>query len=229
MKSVRLHPWLSLLALLVWLTMLLQCSGCRPNSDLFDLSIAVVDAHGSAPDSGHALLVGEVSFGEETNPLDWLGLSDTLHWSPLTGKIDIDAVPSNASHLLISSPDPIQSGQWRTSCFPIFESDTCRLSVNVPYQILLRTNNTSNDVPPSLGIVAKTAIDNEMTLHHIAQPGAYNLQGQMRVQSFPIHVELRGIGNENEPIGKIRSATVSFQGDKTRLDEIWSFINDSEL
>ena len=210
------------------LSLLIFWMGCLPASRAFDTSLVILDAHEAPPAFGFALLVDDVSFSQNGTPLCWNVISDTLHWSPNTGEVSISVGSMSSRHWLICSPDPITPGRMRTSVVPVGLRDTCRLDVQVPYQVLLRLRRKA-PFEPNWQIVLQRSSKQELVLHEVNHPGGYNFQGQVVSQQFPLQLKLRQANDANAKWTTLDSATVPFQGEQTAVVAAWSNFAPADL
>ena len=221
MNTFRLHPWMGFLALLAWLSLLIFWVGCRPAVTAFDTSLVVLDAHDAPPASGFALLVDDVSFSQNGDPQSWNAVSDTLHWSPNTGEVTISLENVSSCHWLICSPDPVTPGRMRTSVTSVGLHDTCRLDVQVPYQVLLRLRQMP-PFEPNWQIVLHGNGMEELVLHKVDHHGGHQFRGHFLAQTFPLQLQLHQANDSNAEWTTLGSTTVPFHGEQTAVFSTWS-------
>ncbi len=228
MNTFRLHPWMGFLALLAWLSLLIFWMGCRPAVSEVHTSLVVLDAHDAPPASGFALLVDEVSFSPDGTPQSWNAISDTLHWSPLSGETSLSVDNSTSCHWLVSSPDPVSTDRMRTTVIPVGVRDTCRLDAHVPYQLLLRLRQTSQSEPHWRIVLHHSGME-EFVLHDVDNHGGHQFRGHLVAHSFPIKVELRQAIDSDAAWTTLDSTTVPYLGTQTALVAAWSNVEHSSL
>ena len=221
MNTFRLHPWMGFLALLAWLSLLIFWVGCRPAVTAFDTSLIVLDAHDAPPASGFALLVDDVSYSQNGTPQSWNAVSDTLHWSPNTGEVSISLENMSSNHWLICAPDPVTPDRMRTSVMSVGLQDTCRLDVQVPYQVLLRLRQMPPFEPNWQIVIHRNGME-ELVLHEVDHHGGHQFRGQLLTQTFPLQLQLRQTNDSNAAWTTLGSTTVPYQGEQTAVVAAWS-------
>ena len=202
--------------------------GCRPVVTAIETSLVVLDANDAPPASGFALLVDDVSYSQNGTPQNWNAVSDSLLWSPITGEVTTSLENSGSHHWLICAPDPVTPGRMRTSVMPVGLGDTCRLDVQVPYQVLLRLRQGA-PLEPNWHIVLHQSGMEELVLHEVDQHGGHQFRGQLLTQAFPLRLQLRQSNDSNATWTTLGSTTVPYQGEQTVVVAEWSNFAYAEL
>lgn len=195
--------------------------GCTPK-DQTPPTLHVLDADGSPPAAGYALVVHSPTLQSST-PWSWTAMGDTLRWNASDGVV-VSPNAHRASHWLICSPDPGYLNEWRRQLVPVSGAqDSCILPISIRCDVQLRAHRsvgcsvTGYSLHASHDHSASQLVDSSASTH-----GFIRLGGTISASQFPLTVALKRHVVGSTPEVEVASMNVHFDEESPSVQVHWS-------
>ena len=220
-----LHIPFSCWATSLFTTGVLIVSGCHKKPLFPAISLTVLDADGTPPQEGHAVLIRPIPLTDSANFLGWEPISDTLHWDEATGVVEWAhlRMPRHA-HWSIFSPDPIDPTSVRRLRIPATCDDSVTLTVSLPYTIRIRLARTVGGQPLSYSIESSwgTPATSQLLCDLHSSSGSICAEGTLKVSALPTSLSLVRHHSSSLQSKVVAQATIQSIEGISNLNVEWS-------